>query len=58
MIATLFSSKEKAFTSKSLKIWLGNRLKNTKFSKLIKLGLVKETKDGYQADHTLGGAFK
>jgi hypothetical protein len=58
VISTLFASKEKAFTSKSLKIWLGNQLKNISFSKLNKLGLVKKTKEGYQADQTLGGAMK
>lgn len=58
VISTLFSNKEKSFTSKTLIIWLGNQLKHVSYSKLTKLGLIKKTADGYQADITLGGAFK
>lgn len=51
-------SRVKSFTSKTLIIWLGNQLKHVSYSKLTKLGLIKKTADGYQADITLGGAFK
>lgn len=53
----LFTNKDKVFTSKAVRFWVGAPLKNVSYSKLCNLGFVKKVKDGYQADVTLGGVI-
>lgn len=59
VINALFLQKDRAFSGKALALLLGydGKLRHTNFPQIIKLGFIKKTDGGYQADPTLGGAM-